>query len=601
MLEQAGVAQARGVLIMTNDDLVNISTALMVRHRNANVRVVMRLFNQNLIARLGKAVTNIYALSTSTLTAPLFALSALTGQALGTLRLTGVKDGLHQVAEITVTANSTLRGQTIAAAASSSDLRILAHLPAVGQVRLLRAVDPQARLAAGDRLIICGEPQVIAQIVGGDAALPHVRWAGWVQRMGRVLWRTLAEVDLAVKICGAVLAGVILISTIVLDLTVAKQKHHLAHAFFHTISLMATGADMREEELVEDWQKIFAGVLRIVGAALMAAFTAILTNYLLRARLGGVLEIRRIPDSGHVVVCGLGNIGFRVVEELVNSEERVVVIEQARDSRFVATARRLGVPVLIGDATVSQVLRQANVGQSRAVIAATSDDLVNLEVALMVCELNPTKRVVLHLSDPNLAETLREAANVRLALSIPTLAAPAFVAALFGDRVQNVFMIDGHLLAAFEVVIPPGDPCLAEQSVRAVAVDYGLVPVAVLDPHGVLHKEPLRARLDPGCRLIAISSLVDWERLLRREPVPADCMIDVKAFPASKRSWLASFLAAHKECSVQEAEAALDRLPVCLGKSLTRGQAEDLLASLQQEQITASLRLLSCSVKPCSS
>src|SRR5438552_17114522 len=116
----------------------------------------------------------------------------------------------------------------------------------------------------------------------------------------------------------------------------------------------------------------------------------------------------------------------------------------------------------------------------------------------MVRELTPTKRIVLHLSDPNLAQTLREAANVRLALSIPTLAAPAFVAALFGDRVQNVFMVDDRLLAAFEVVIPAFDPCLVGQSVRAVAVDYGLVPVAVLGADGVLHPQPLDVRLEPG-------------------------------------------------------------------------------------------------------
>jgi Trk K+ transport system NAD-binding subunit len=324
----------------------------------------------------------------------------------------------------------------------------------------------------------------------------------------------------------------------------------------------------------------------------MGAFTAIVTNYLLRARLGGALEIRRIPDSGHVVVCGLGNIGFRVVEELVKSNERVVVIEQARDSRFVATARRLGVPVLIGDATVSQVLRQANVAQCRAVIAATSDDLVNLEVALLARELNPTQRVVLHLSDPNLAQMLREAANVRLALSIPHLAAPAFVAALFGDRVQNVFMVDGRLLAAFEVVIPAVDPCLARQSVRAVAVDYGLVPVAVLDSRGVLHEPPLGARLDPGCRLIAISRLTDLERLLRREPAPPEFAVDMNEFPAPKRSWLASLLVTERQWSPEAAEGALDHLPVCLGSNLTRGQAEDLRARLQDEHLTATLRKL---------
>lgn len=520
VLEQAGVAQARGVLIMTNDDLVNISTALMVRHLNADVRIVMRLFHQSLIARLGKAVKDVYALSTANLAAPLFALSALTGQALGTLRLDGVKDGLRQVAEWTIPADSPLKGQELAAAAKGCEVLVLAHLPAAGKARFLRDVDPEARLAVGDRLILCGEPQAVAHLLEGDAALPHVRWAGWLRRMGRVVWRTLAEVDLPVKICTAVLVSVILISTFILDLTLPEHpKHPLAHAFFRTISLMATGADMHEDELKEGWQKFFASGLRIMGAALLGAFTAILTNYLLRARLGGALEIRRIPDSGHIVVCGLGNIGFRVVEELVKSGERVVVIEQTRDSRFVGTARRLGVPVLIGDATVMEVLRQAHVVQSRAVIAATSDDLINLEVALLARELNPTKRVVLHLSDPNLAQLLREAANVRLALSIPTLAAPAFVAALFGDRVQNVFMVDGRMLAAFEVIVAPLDPCLAGQSVRAVAADYGLMPVAVLDVHGVLHTQPLDVQLDPGSRLIAISGLANLERLLRRQPV----------------------------------------------------------------------------------
>src|SRR5207302_8111149 len=126
------------------------------------------------------------------------------------------------------------------------------------------------------------------------------------------------------------------------------RSDSLAHAFIRSISIMATGADMHVEELSVGWPRVFAGILRITGAALTAAFTAILTNYLLRARLGGALEVRRIPDGGHVIVCGLGNIGFRAVEELVHSNERVVVVERASDGRFVATARRLGVAVVIG-------------------------------------------------------------------------------------------------------------------------------------------------------------------------------------------------------------------------------------------------------------
>src|SRR5947209_7547281 len=53
VLEKAGIASARGVLILTSDDLVSISTALMVRHLHPDIRVVVRMFNQGLIARLG--------------------------------------------------------------------------------------------------------------------------------------------------------------------------------------------------------------------------------------------------------------------------------------------------------------------------------------------------------------------------------------------------------------------------------------------------------------------------------------------------------------------------------------------------------------------
>ncbi|HLN26571.1 MAG TPA: NAD-binding protein [Gemmataceae bacterium] len=593
VLEEAGLAQARGVIIMTNDDLVNISAALMVRHQNPDVRIVVRLFNQNLIARLGKAVNNVFALSTSMLTAPLFAQSALTGQALGTIRIEGLQDGLRQVAEVKVDAGSPLRGQPIANLVEERDLLVFAHLPQGDKERFLLDVDMTATLSPGDRVILCGDPHKLAPLLeGGEDLLAHVRWAGWLRRLGRVVWRTLSEADLPVKVCTALLLSVVAISTLIMYLGVEKHHGHLARALFRTISLMATGSSMHEEELTEDWQMVFASTLRILGALLTAAFTAIMVNYLLRARLAGALEVRRIPDSGHVIVCGLGNIGFRVVEELVRYEERVVVIEQARDSKFVTTARRLGVPVLIGDATVNGVLHQAHAIQARAVIASTSDDLINLEIALLVRELNPSQRIVLHLSDPSLAQTLREAANVRLALSIPNLAAPAFIAALFGDRVQSVLMIDGRLVATVDLLVPAQDPCLAGQSVRAVAIDYGLLPVVVCDTQGRLLAQRMSARLDAGFRLIAISLLPDLERLLRREPRPKDYAVDVDACPLPTRPWLASLFRVQQGLTAEAANKMLEQMPTCLATRLTRGQAEDLLLLLKRERIGAKIRRL---------
>ena len=45
------------------------------------------------------------------------------------------------------------------------------------------------------------------------------------------------------------------------------------------------------------------------------------------------------------------------VEELLNYGERVVIIEAQRDGRYMATARRLDVAILVGDATVLDLTR----------------------------------------------------------------------------------------------------------------------------------------------------------------------------------------------------------------------------------------------------
>ncbi|HEV2945873.1 MAG TPA: NAD-binding protein [Gemmataceae bacterium] len=587
VLEAAGIREAGGILILTSEDLVNISAALTARQLNPKVRIVVRMFNQNLIPRLGKAVQNVISLSVSGMTAPLVALTALTGEALGAFSL---EDGIRQVTEIKVTENSPLVGLTMGEAAARHHLLVVALSASGVKDHLWHDLDSDTKLVAGQQLVVCGEPEHLAPLLGVEAdPLAQVRWAGWLRRNWRVIWRTLSEVDLPVKISTAILIGVLIAGTLVYYFGIPKSERTISGGLLRAVGLIATGGDLHENELDQPWQKVFVSALRIIGAALIAVFIAIITNYFLRARLGGALEVRRIPDAGHIVVCGLGNVGFRVVEHLLEYDERVVVIEQQRDSRFLATARRLGVPVIVGDATVTPVLRQAHAATARAVVAATDNDLVNLEIGLLARELNPRQRVVLRLYDTNLAQTLREAANIRLALSIPTLAAPAFVAALFGDRVPTIFLVCGRFLAVQEIAIHADDAALIGQSVRALAVDYKLLPVGLVSGNQYSNPRPADQILRPGDRLTVIAGLSDLERLLRREPLPADWAVEVSDFPAAARPKLTQLLWERQSITGHMAEGLLDHLPLRLGNNLTRGQAEDLLARVRQEKVVARL------------
>jgi Trk K+ transport system NAD-binding subunit len=593
VLQQAGLDDCRGVLIVTSDDLVNISASLMVRSLNPDVRIVVRVFNENLIGRLGHAIHNIFPLSPSALTAPLLAVKALTGQALGTFRVQGLPEEAdrRQVAEVLVHNGSPLVGHTLKELVVRFNLLILTHSPVSGGARFLTDVELHSKLCPGDLLGVCGEPGDLASLLAEEAGqkADTTTYAGWLRRNGRMLWRTFSDMDLGVKASAIVLLLVVLLGTLFFLGLHVRAVRTVADALYKTVSIVATVGDMHSQE-DSDEVKFFVSVLRILGATLLAVFTAILTNYLVRASLGGALEVRRIPDGGHFIVVGLGAIGFRVVEEMVRAGERVVAVEIDRDNRFVPTVRRKRVPVIIGDATLGDVLKQAHAARARAVIACTSNDLVNLEVALLTREIDSGKRVVVLQSDPQLAQLLREAANVRLAVSVPVLAAPAFVAGLFGDRVLSVFVLQERLLAVLDLVIQLQDTHLIGQSVRTVAVDHGLLPVAVIPASGAPPRHAWNAGLSAGDRLVAVVSLLDLERLLKRQPAPRGWVVEVTGYPPAAREWLMLFVQRQQEITADEALAALESLPLELDKGLTRGQAIDLLALLEREHVRGLMR-----------
>jgi Trk K+ transport system NAD-binding subunit len=514
-LHKAGVIGARGVLVMTNDDLANVSTTLQVRSLDADVRIIVRLFDQNLLDRLGQTITNVFSLSTADLTAPVLAITAMTGSAIGTFRTGGSRDDSRLVAEIVIDPHDSLHGRSIHEAIEGRGAICLAHLPFTGWERLPGHIDNRQLLHPGDLVVVCGDPRHLTELLRRVDAGPveSLRFANYIYRLGRVAWRTLAEMDTMVLVCTIILLFVVVVSTIVLHLGVTQYT--LPKALFRTVSIMATSADMYHRDF-EDMPRlqVFVSVLRIIGAVLLAAFTAIVTNYLLRARLGGALEVRRIPESGHVVVCGLGSIGFQTVKELLRLGERVLAIEKDLTSPYVPTARRLGAVVIMGDATLPEVQKQARMRSAYSVIASASNDLTNLSIALLAKEANRGQRLVVLISDPKLAGMLRQAAGVELALSVPAMAAPAFLAALYGDRVRTVVMVRRHLLAVLDVVIHEADPLIG-LTVEQAAARYRFCPIALLNDKGDTIRDVPLAR---GQRLVAVVSLPDLEALLGRIP-----------------------------------------------------------------------------------
>ena len=68
-----------------------------------------------------------------------------------------------------------------------------------------------------------------------------------------------------------------------------------------------------------------------------------------------------ITYNNHVIVCGLGRIGYRITLELLKFGRDIVIIESDEDGRFIEKAKSLDVTVIIADARRSENLLKANV------------------------------------------------------------------------------------------------------------------------------------------------------------------------------------------------------------------------------------------------
>jgi Trk K+ transport system NAD-binding subunit len=202
--------------------------------------------------------------------------------------------------------------------------------------------------------------------------------------------------------------------------------------------------------------KVFGILLMLSSAALLAATFGFITDFVLKTHLDQLFGRRRLRMKDHIVLCGLGHVGIRVLEQLQRLGEPVVVIEKDENNRFLDAARAQGVPLVLSDVRLPSALERANVRQARSIIVATDNDLVNLEVALNAREARPDIRVVLRIFDHSLAAKIRSGFGIKTTFSTSALAAPAFAMAAVDPAVVGSFYVGENLMLVLNLVVAPG-------------------------------------------------------------------------------------------------------------------------------------------------
>ncbi len=210
--------------------------------------------------------------------------------------------------------------------------------------------------------------------------------------------------------------------------------------------------------------------------------------------------------KNHIIVCGVGKVGYRVILELLKFDREVVAIEMDENGRFVEKVKNLGVPLIMGNARRSENIVKAGVQQADAIIPCTNDELANLDIALDARDINPAIKVVMRMFDNDLARRVEKGFGIHTAFSTSALSAPIFAAAALRLNVKHSFYVGEELLNLGELVIAEQSQ-LVGWTVEKLSSAYELSVVLYQSGDAVdLHADLTRV-LHAGDKLLLLASV----------------------------------------------------------------------------------------------
>ncbi|MDI1466270.1 NAD-binding protein [Catellatospora sp. KI3] len=169
-LRSANVQQCRALMTLASNDVINLEAALHGRNLQPQLRVLVRLFDGDLAARVRKTFSIRYTRSVSYLAAPAFAEALMEREVIGTI---SVERRVLLVAEVVVGAGSALDGARVGDADTAGAVRVIA-LAEFGEPRPLWRPADNRVLHARDRLTVVasrdGLSGLMAQVAAAGAA-----------------------------------------------------------------------------------------------------------------------------------------------------------------------------------------------------------------------------------------------------------------------------------------------------------------------------------------------------------------------------------------------------------------------------------------------
>jgi voltage-gated potassium channel len=260
---------------------------------------------------------------------------------------------------------------------------------------------------------------------------------------------------------------------------------NLVHSPTEAIFIILTAAFLQPSGVFPQHYglQLFHFIMPVVGIIILAQgladFGSLLFNRRARSKEWEMAVASTMKN--HIVLVGLGHLGYRVAQHLNEMGKSVVVIELQADTHTVVAARSMGITVIEEDGRNATALEGANIRSAQTIILASQNDAMNLQIALKARSLNTKIQVVIRIFDEDFAHSLHDQFGF-VAMSATEMAAPVFAAAAAGADVTNPISIEGQQLSLARLTIAPTSS-LAHKTVGFVEDNYHLNVILLRHDH----------------------------------------------------------------------------------------------------------------------
>ena len=195
--------------------------------------------------------------------------------------------------------------------------------------------------------------------------------------------------------------------------TLGEGVSWLDSVYMVVISLTGVGYSEVVDTSHNPVLRVFTMAVLVVGVSMMLYVLSLATAFFVEGNFGSLIRRRRMDRRiagfrRHLVVCGAGETGTLVLDELWKTGASTVVVD-LKPERLAALPERPELATLEGDATDLDTLERAGLSRASCIVTALPHEKDNLIVTVLVRQRNPEIRIVARHVDPAMADRLKKA------------------------------------------------------------------------------------------------------------------------------------------------------------------------------------------------